>query len=165
MLQRGVTYFLPLYCSSRAWRNGLKVDLALPLFPGYIFVRIQRTERVRVLEVPGVMFIVGGTGGEMAALPKDEIEALRLGLHLRQVEPHSFLKVGQRVRIRSGSLVGLEGIVERKKSSLRVVLAMDLILQSISVEVDAEELESIDFGDLASLRSGIVAPVAELETR
>jgi transcription antitermination factor NusG len=141
---RNVESFLPLYRSPRKWRNGLKVVLELPLFPGYIFVRIRRSERVKVLEVPGVVAIVGGAAGQMAKLPEAEVEALRSGLHLRQAEPHPLLTVGRRARIRSGALAGLEGIVVRKKNSFRVVLTMDLIMQSIVVEVDGEELEPVD---------------------
>jgi len=141
---RGIEHYLPIYHSPRKWRNGLKVLLDLPLFPRYIFVHIKRTERVRVLDVPGVLAIVGGTAGKMAPLPEAEIEALRSGLHFRQAEPHPLLAVGQRARIRSGTLAGLEGIVVRKKNSLRFVLTMDLIMESIAVEVDGEELEPID---------------------
>ena len=144
--QRGVKHYLPIYRSPRKWRNGLKVILELPLFPGYIFVHIQRTERVRVLEVPGVLTIVGCTGGEMAPLPEAEIEALRSGLELRQAEPYPLLTVGERARIRSGPLAGLEGIVVRKKTSLRVVLTIELIQQSVAVEVNGEELEPVESG-------------------
>jgi len=83
--QRDVENYLPIYRSPRKWRNGLKVVLDLPIFPGYIFVHIKRTERVRVLEVPGVLAIVGGTANRMTPLPETEVEALRSGLHLRQV--------------------------------------------------------------------------------
>lgn len=144
LTQREVEHYLPVYRLPRKWRNGLKVVLDLPLFPGYIFVRIHRSERVRVLEVPGVLAIVGGTAGEMAPLPEAEVEVLRSGLHLRHAEPHPLLTVGQRARIRSGALAGLEGIVVRKKNSLRCVLTMDLIMQSISVEVDGTELEPVN---------------------
>jgi transcription antitermination factor NusG len=143
LTQRNVEHYLPVYRSSRKWRNGLKVVLDLPLFPGYIFVRIKRSERVRVLQVPGVLAIVGGTAGEMAPLPEADVEALRSGLHLRNAEPYPFLTTGQRVRIRSGALAGLEGIVVRQKNSLRCVINMDLIMQSIAVEVDGEELEPV----------------------
>jgi transcription antitermination factor NusG len=146
--QRDVEHYLPVYRSPRKWRNGLKVVLDLPLFPNYIFVRIKRTERVRILEVPGVLAIVGGTAGAMAPLPDAEVEALRSGLNLRQAEPHPLLTIGQRARIRSGALAGLEGIVVRKNNSLRFVLTMDLIMQSIAVEVDGEELEPVDSGAL-----------------
>ncbi len=138
---RQIEHYLPLYRAQRKWSNGLKVTLELPLFPGYIFVRIQRTERVRVLEVPGVLAVVGGTGGEPAPLPEADIEALRFGLPLRRVEPHPLLKVGQRARICSGAFAGMEGVVVRKKNSFRVVLTMDTIMQSFAVEVDSKELE------------------------
>jgi len=146
--QRDIENYLPVYRSPRKWRNGLKVVLNLPLFPGYIFVHIKRTERIRVLGVPGVLAIVGGTSGEMAPLQEAEVEALRRSLHLRQAEPHPLLTIGQRVRIRSGALTGLEGFVVRKKNSLRCVLTMDLIMQSIAVEVDEEELEPINSAPL-----------------
>ena len=141
---REVEHYLPLYQAQRKWSDGSRVTLDLPLFPGYIFVRIKRAERVRVLEVPGVLAIVGGTGRAPAPLPEADIEALRLGLHLRRAEPHPLLKVGQRARIRSGALAGMEGVVVRKKNSFRVVLTMDAIMQSIAVEVDANELEPLD---------------------
>lgn len=147
---RGVEHYLPIYHSLRKWRNGLNVTLDLPLFPGYLFVRIHTAERVRVLQVPGILAIVSGTGGEMAPLPQEEIEALRTGLPLRQAEPHPLLTVGQRARIRTGALAGLEGVVLRKKNSLRVVLTVDLIMQSVAVEVDREELDSPDLAGLGS---------------
>lgn len=147
--QREIEHYLPVYHTPRKWRNGLKVILDLPLFPGYIFVRIKRTERVRVLEVMGVLALVGGTGREPAPLPDAEINALRSGLHLRHAEPHPLLTVGQRARIRSGALAGLEGVVVRKKNSFRVVLTMDLIMQSIAVEVDGSELEPLGSGILS----------------
>jgi transcription antitermination factor NusG len=142
--QRGIVHYLPLYHVRRKWRDGSTVTLDLPLFPGYIFVHIERRERVRVLEVPGVLTIVGGTGRQPASLPEAEIDALRLGLHLRRAEPHPLLTIGQRARIRSGALAGMEGVVVRKKNSLRVVLTVDLIMQSVAVEVDGSELETLD---------------------
>jgi len=145
---RSVDNYLPTFRVQRRWKNGVKVTLDLPLFSGYIFVRINRTERIRVLEVPGVLAIVGNSSSEMTPLPDAEVDALRAGLHMRQAEPHPLLTVGQRARIRSGALAGMEGIVVRKKNSLRVVLTMDLIMQSVSVEVDGSELEQVGFGAL-----------------
>lgn len=141
---RGIEHYLPLYHPRRRWSDGSTVTLDLPLFPGYIFVRIHRSERVRVLEVPGVLTVVGGPGRQPAALPEAEIEGLRAGLYLRRAEPHPLLRAGQRARIRSGALAGMEGVVVRHKGSLRVVLTVNLILQSVAVEVDATELEPID---------------------
>jgi transcription antitermination factor NusG len=141
---REIEHYLPLYRTQRKWSDGSRVTLELPLFPGYIFVRIDRKQRVRVLEVPGVVAVVVGTGGEPADLPETDIDALRSGLPLRHVEPHPLLNVGQRARIRSGAFAGMEGIVVRKKNSFRVVLTLDTIMQSFAVEVDGKELEPLD---------------------
>ncbi|MGB7987731.1 MAG: UpxY family transcription antiterminator [Terracidiphilus sp.] len=144
MVIREIVHYLPIYQVRRKWRNGATVVLDLPLFPGYLFVRIERGERVRVLEVPGVLSFVDGTGGKPSSLPDAEIDALRSGLPLRHAEPHTLLTVGQRARICSGPLAGMVGVVVRQKNSLRVVLTMDMIMQSVSVEVDGSELESLD---------------------
>lgn len=144
MSMREIEHYLPLYQTQRKWNNGLKVTLDLPLFPGYLFVHIGQRERVRVLQVPGVLSIVGGTGGHPVSLPEAEINALRTGLPLRKAEPHPLLTVGQRVRIRSGALAGMEGLVERRKNSLRIILTMELIQRSVAVEVDETELEILD---------------------
>jgi transcription antitermination factor NusG len=138
---REIDYYLPLYRSARRWKNRTVADVELPLFPSYIFVRIGRYERVRVLEVPGVLSIVGGR--EPAPLPEFEIESLRAGLHLRQSEPHPYLVIGERARIRTGALAGMEGVLIRKKNNLRVVLTLDMIMQSVAVEVDADDLEAV----------------------
>jgi len=141
---REIEHYLPLYRTHRKWSDGSRVTLDLPLFPGYIFVNIQRVQRVRVLEVPGVLALVGGTGGEPASLPEEEIDALRSGLSLRNAQPHPLLKVGQRARIRSGAFAGMEGVVQRMKYSYSVVLTLDSIKQSFAVEADGEDLEILD---------------------
>jgi transcription antitermination factor NusG len=141
--QKEIEHYLPLYRTQRKWRDGSKVTLNLPLFPGYLFVHISKSERVPVLQVPGVLSFVGGTGRQPAPLPEAEINALRAGLPLRRAEPHPLLTVGQRARIRSGALAGMEGVVVRRKNSLRVVLTMELIKRSVAVEVDEAELETL----------------------
>jgi transcription antitermination factor NusG len=97
-----------------------------------------------VLEVPGVQTIVGGTGCEPAPISDAEIDSLRSGLNIRDAQPHSLLTVGQRVRIRSGALVGMEVVLLRRKTGLRVVLTVSFIMQSVAVEVDDSELEPLD---------------------
>jgi transcription antitermination factor NusG len=141
LCQREIEFYLPLYKAERRWADGSRVTLDLPLFPGYLFVRMRRGERGRVLGVPGALSVVGGTGGEPAWLPDATIEALRSGLEARLVQPHPLLTAGQRVRIRSGALAGFEGIVVRHKSSLRVVLTVEHIMQSYAVEVALDDLE------------------------
>jgi len=139
--QRDVEHFLPLYQARRKWRDGSRVTLDLPLFPGYLFVRIHRTSRARVLSTPGALALVGGTGREPAPLPESAIAALRTGLAEHAVEPHPLLTVGQQVRIRSGAFAGMSGVVCRKKAGLRVVLTLQQIMQSVSVEVNETDLE------------------------
>jgi len=141
---REIKHYLPVYRTQRKWSDGSRVTLDLPLFPGYIFVCIQRAQRVRVLEVPGVLSIVGGTGGESASLSEAEIVALRSGLSESNAQPHPLLKVGQRACIRFGAFAGMEGVVVRMKYSFRVVLTMHSIMQSFAIEVDGEELELLD---------------------
>ena len=148
--QREIEFYLPLYRKESKWSDGSRVMLELPLFPGYIFVRIQRTERVRVLAVPGALAVVGGTGREPAPLPDEAIDALRSGLHLRPIEPHPLLTVGQRARIRYGALSGMEGVVVRYKNRFRVILTLEHIMQSVAVEVDASDLEPLEPGILTS---------------
>jgi transcription antitermination factor NusG len=138
---REVEYYLPLYRAQRRWNDGSRVELDLPLFPGYLFVHIGRRERVRVLEVPGVLALVAGAGGQPAALLHAEVDALRAGLGERNAEPHPCLRAGQKARIRTGALTGMEGVVVRLKSGLRVVLTLELIMQSVAVEVDRSDLE------------------------
>ena len=141
--QRQIEHFLPIYRTQRKWKDGSRVTLDLPLFPGYVFVRSFANARVRVLEVPGVVSIIG-TGSCPVPLPDLEVEALRTGLDPSRVEPHQLLTAGQRVRIRVGALAGIEGIVIRKKSGFRLVLTLDLLMQSIAIEVNGDDVESVD---------------------
>jgi transcription antitermination factor NusG len=139
---RDIESFLPRYRVEHRWKNRSTAKLDLPLFPGYVFARIVATERVRVLEVPSVLFLVG-TAGRPACIPDDEIESLRSGLKARNAQPHPFLKAGERARIQRGALAGMEGVVVRSNNRLRVVISLDLIMKSVSVEVDWEDLQPL----------------------
>jgi transcription antitermination factor NusG len=139
---RKIECFLPVQHSVSQWKNGLRVAIEKPLFPGYVFVKAEIKDRVRILEVPGVHSIVG-TRREPNALPYEEIEALRRGVGLLNPEPHPFLNIGTRALIRCGPLQGMEGFVIRRKNTVRVVLSIELIMKSISVEVDEADLEIV----------------------
>jgi transcription antitermination factor NusG len=140
--QRSVESFLPVYEAVRRWKDR-KMRLQVPLFPGYIFVRIALEERLNVLRVPSVVRLVG-FNGHPSPLPQEEIEGLKRGLASGvQVEPHPFLTVGRRVRVKVGPLEGLKGIIIRRKNRLRIVISLDLIHRAAAVEIAAEDLEEI----------------------
>jgi transcription antitermination factor NusG len=135
---RQIEHFLPLYETRHKWRDGSNVTVQLPLFPSYLFVRALRSQRVRALEVPGVLSAVGKR--ESSVISDTYIDSLRKVVSLGKVEPHPYLATGAVVHIRSGVLAGLQGIVVRQKSSCRVVLSLELIEKSVSVEVDIADL-------------------------
>jgi len=140
--ERRVECFLPLYDAVHRWKDR-RVHVQLPLFPGYIFVHMPLRERLRVLELPSVVRIVG-FNGEPTALPEQEIVSLRDGLASQlRAEPHPYLKVGRRVRVRRGPLAGRDGILLRKKDKLRLILSIDLIQRAMAVEVDAADVEAL----------------------
>lgn len=143
LAQKGIENFLPLYDSVRHWKDR-RVRLQLPLFPGYVFVRLPLSEKLRVLQVAGVAWLVG-FGDKPVSLPEEEIESLRRGARGEvRMEPHPYLTEGRRVRIMRGPLTGMEGILLRKKGGTRLVLSIDLIMRSIAVDVDAGDVRPID---------------------
>jgi transcription antitermination factor NusG len=141
LAELGVECFLPLYTEEHQWTNNRKAILELPLFPNYLFIRVSPQSRIRVLRTPGVIDIVG-RNSITDRITDEEIKVLRSGLPLRNPKPHPFA-LGENVRIASGPLSGMEGVVLRQKGPLRVVLTVPLIRQSVSVEIAAEELESL----------------------
>jgi transcription antitermination factor NusG len=143
LAQRGVEHFLPLYEAVHRWKDR-RVRLQSPLFPGYVFVRLPLSEKLKILQLPGVARLVG-FGDRPVSLPEDEIESLRRGFRGdMKMEPHPYLSEGHRVRIMRGPLTGLDGILLRKKGNLRLVLSIDLIMRSIVVDVDAADIRPID---------------------
>ncbi|HVB56355.1 MAG TPA: UpxY family transcription antiterminator [Candidatus Acidoferrales bacterium] len=136
---RTVEHFLPVYSSIRRWKDR-RVILDLPLFPGYVFVRLALRNRLRVLQIPGVVQLVG-FNGKSAALPDEEMEILRSGLSQGLcAKPHPFLTMGRRVRITGGPFAGLEGVLKRKRNSMRVVVSLSLIQRSVAVDVDIADV-------------------------
>lgn len=139
---RAFEEFLPLHRCRNRWRNGVVADVELPLFPCYLFVRVPQCERLRLLQLPGVIgFAV--SSAHPTALAEEEIETLRTLSTICRAEPHPFLKVGDHVRIVAGPLVGMEGILARRKHELRVVLSLDFILRSVAVEVSELDIEPL----------------------
>jgi transcription antitermination factor NusG len=138
--RQGVTCYLPLYRSLRRWKDRRK-ELSMVLFPGYVFVQMPLQNRLRVLQLPGAVRLVS-FNGHPAAMPDKEIEDLRDRLSIAgRVEPHPYLSVGRQVRVRSGPLKGLEGVIQRAKDRCRIVVSIHLIMRSVAVEVDECDLD------------------------
>lgn len=141
-MHKQIDAFLPLYRAKRQWKKRGQITLELPLFPNYVFVRIARHMRASVLGIPSVLSIVSA-GREPLPLSYREIEGIRAGLDLQIIEPHSYISVGERARIRTGPLAGMDGVVLRNKNNLRVVLTVATIMRSFAVEVEAENVEPL----------------------
>jgi transcription antitermination factor NusG len=159
LMQKSVECYLPLSEEVHRWTDR-NVKVQLPLLPGYVFVRIPLSERRNVLSVGSVIRILS-FNGRPQPLPESEIAALKRSLQYRRVErlPYYLCK-GDRVRIRSGPLAGLEGIVERQKGKSRIVISINAIMNSVAVDLEAEDLEpTIDGANLrfheGSKRMGI----------
>jgi transcription antitermination factor NusG len=141
--QRSIEHLLPLYESVRRWKDR-RVRLQMPLFPGYVFVRLALRDRLRLLQIPGVVQLVS-FNEHPAPLPDDDIRAIKNCLgEGRQLKPLSYLQVGRRARVKTGPLQGLEGIILRSKNKTRFVLSFDLIMRSVAVEIDETDLVPVN---------------------
>jgi transcription antitermination factor NusG len=139
---RCVETFLPLYRTWHRWKDRRK-QVELALFPSYVFVRIEEHNKMHVLKASGAVNLVS-FNGKLAALPDEEIEALRNALENHVLaEPCPYLRVGRKVRVVRGPMAGAEGILSRKKDKYRVVISVDVLMRSVAVEVDGADLEIV----------------------
>lgn len=140
--ERGVTTFLPLISEVHSWSDRKKT-VELPLFSCYLFAKAgpSAADRLRVLRADGVIRLLGN-GAEGAPIPEQEIESVRLLLQERlPLTSHPFLKIGQRVRVRSGALAGMEGVLVSRSGDRILVISVDAIQRSLAVKVEGYEVE------------------------
>jgi len=144
LAHKGLEVYLPLLVKRHQWSDRQKL-VELPLFPCYAFARIKPSAeaRVKVLQTGGVIGLVGAAGqGE--PIPDNQIENVRMLLTNKvQLDPYHFLKVGQRVRVRGGSLDGLEGILVRRNGNRRLVISVESLERSLAISVEGLEVEPI----------------------
>jgi transcription antitermination factor NusG len=156
LLSGDIEHYLPCYSSMRQWKDR-RVKLEMPLFPGYVFVRMPFMERMKVLTLPNVSYLLGAKNAP-SAVSEDEITQIRLGIEHGTAQPHPYLREGQRVRIREGIMTGMEGILLRTQNSNRVVVSLDSISRAFVVEIDGASLENCQncqdrsFGSQAHLK-------------
>jgi transcription antitermination factor NusG len=139
---KGIESFLPLYEKKSRWKDRVK-QIRLPLFPGYLFVHVPMRDRLKVVETTGVVNIVSNG---LTPLPIPESQILNVQTFVEsglKTDPHPYMKVGRRVRIIEGPLNGVEGILVRKKSHSCLVLSIDMIQRSVSVELESWKIEAI----------------------
>jgi transcription elongation factor/antiterminator RfaH len=143
--EQGLTTFLPLVREIRSWSDRKK-KVELPLFSCYVFVKLafgNHEARMRVYRTNGVFRIVN-MGGEAIPIPEEQIEALRTVV-TQQVSfsVHPFLKIGQRVRIRGGSLDGVEGVLLSRDGDRTLIISIDAIQRSLAVRVEGYDVEAL----------------------
>jgi len=142
--QQGITTFLPLVREVHRWSDRRKI-VELPLFSCYVFVRLNSSaeQRMRVLGLDGVFSFVGVRGAG-TAIPDSQIDAVRT--LISQEVPwhnHPFLKIGQRVRIRSGALDGVEGVLMARDGENTLVVSIDAIQRSLAVRIEGYDVEAL----------------------
>jgi len=136
---RGVESVVPVYKANHRW-NKRAVTLELPLFPSYVFLHCNESNRYAVVSVPGLVSIVSFQG-KPATVPHEELMAILTALKFRDSEPCPYLALGKRVRITSGPLAGVVGVIERIKG-LRVIVSVDCIASSVAIAANADDLAS-----------------------
>jgi transcription antitermination factor NusG len=142
LTNKNIDVYLPLCNSTRQWQDRAK-QLWVPLFPSYVFVRESMNRQLEILSTPGVIHIVR-FGSRPAVISQAQIDSVRKILESHAaVEPYPFLTCGDRVRVKSGSLVGLEGILIRKKTGAQLVISMEMLGRSASVEIEMGNVERI----------------------
>ncbi len=139
---RDVEHFLPCYKSVRQWKDR-RVKLEIPLFPGYVFLRLPLAERAKVLTVSNVVSLVGARN-QPSAISDEEIAWIKLSIEYGMAEPYPYLKLGERVMVSEGVLCGMEGILVQRRNKARVVVSLDSIARAFVVEIDASCVRALE---------------------
>jgi len=139
LTEREIEHFLPCWQTVRQWKNR-RVTLQVPLFPGYLFVRLPFLERSKVLTIPNVVSLVGSRNSP-SIISEEELKWIKCGIERGGAMPHPYLAAGQSVAITKGAFSGMRGILIRQQRSARVVVCLDSIARSFVVEVDLAAIE------------------------
>ncbi len=135
---KGFEALAPTYRARRRWSDRVK-EIDLPLFSGYVFCRFAFTERIKVIDAPGVAKVVE-FGGQPAEISEGEIAAIRTVMASRlPVRPWPYLKPGDRLRVERGPLRGIEGtLLREERDRLQLVIGIEMLRRSLAVEVEAD---------------------------
>jgi transcription antitermination factor NusG len=133
--------YVPLYVEVRCWKHR-RLHVERPLFPSYVFVRMARAERVRVLSLPGVVRLLT-LDGEIAAIPDDEMERIQSCVDKWKAQPFPFFISGKRVRIKSGPFAGLEGTILRRNGKRKLIVTLDLIQSAMLLDLEVAQTQLV----------------------
>ncbi len=140
--KKGIETFLPLRTVVRQWSDRKK-KIEEPLFKGYLFVRASLSQRFSVLNSVGVVRFVT-LGAEPAEVPEKDIWAMQRFVEENiEMDPFPYLKIGERVYVKSGPFKGAEGFIVRKDRHCRLVISLDMLMQSVSVQIDQACVEPV----------------------
>jgi len=164
LTRKGFEILLPLYRSIRRRKDRNKSVLS-PLFPCYVFVRTDLVRKVDILRTPGVFWLVE-SGGSPCQIPDADINEInRIVQSPAQIAPHPYLKSGDWVRVRQGSLEGLQGILTRFKNQYRVVMTVEPLRKSVAVEVDISAIEPVSSKDQRAHHTNVSPAALEVSKR
>lgn len=145
LLKNGFEAFLPVVERLSKWKDRKKL-VAFPLFPGYLFVNLNRDTQslLAVLKNPGIVRFVGGIPGDPEQVPEEQVASLKRLVESRvELDPYPYLKEGQETRIKRGPLAGVVGILLKKEEQHLLVLSVDILRQGVSIKIDASDVEPI----------------------
>ena len=143
LAKKGIDSFLPLRKVVRNWSDRKKI-IEEPLFKGYLFVHIPWIKKLDVLNTVGAVHFIGPRPSEPLEVPEKELAAIRRFVDVDiQIDPFPYLKEGERVYVRSGPFKGAEGFVVRKDKHCRLVISLDMLMQSVSIQIDQACVEPI----------------------
>jgi transcription antitermination factor NusG len=141
----GVEVFSPVVERLSRWKDRKKL-IQFPLFPCYMFVHITGThdDKLTVLKVKGVIRFLGSSSSEPESIPEEQIVSLRTAVESKvSIDPYPYLQEGQRVRVKSGPLSGVEGVLIERAGQHKLILSVDILCQSTAVTIHAAEVEKI----------------------
>lgn len=134
-----ITCYVPLYAETRTWRRR-RVDLELPLFPCYVFVKMVLKAKARLLSAPGVIRLLTVSGGAVV-FPNEEMDALQSSLKRWSARPYPFHSSGKRIRLKSGPFAGLEGTIVRRSGKRKLIVTLDRIRSSMLLDIDVADAQ------------------------
>ena len=146
LLEKGEEAFLPLMEEIRVYGKRKK-KVEKPLFPSYLFCHFEYKYRIPILQTHGIIKVVN-FNGEPAIIPDWQIDSLKILLeNPAAFRMESYLRPGDLVEVKNGPFAGMKGTVKIIKGESRLVLTIEGIMQSISVEVDRDLIKTLSEGE------------------